>query len=550
MGIQGIGADLRTWTGRIDWKLLVLLVLFLNVKLVIKILALVLVYLLRFHAGFGFRLKGSRLPLFYPLIAGVALLTLLINMPRITPDYVVVFLIGLGCWLLCLLAIHQVKLSVEMHSPATIHRTVLVFFVINTLISACNLLVVMWDAGAVNPYLYQGQYQKYFINTGDYIKGVTFDTSTTNAVLNAMGMLYFLTRKQYAMTLVCMAVLLLTVSNFTNMVLLLVLCCLALFRSTKDQKSIMVVCALLLVVFMARVSPQNMQYTNETFRQPLKEKADPETTPIPITQLPDSLLSPEEQRQKTARLYLDSVSTVYYPKWLENQPDEDKDTPRNAEGRILIPSPDIHSAFYQNRNAPQPQQQALLPFIAQHEPFLPYASKAIPLPALPGKMIAMKQTATFMAHHPGKILTGNGMGNFSSKLAFRATGLGIAGGFPKQYTYIHPDFMANHLDVYLAFFTRLSSQHSLVNTPFSVYGQLISEYGLLGLAVFIGYYLFFFLRRGSRLTYGFPVLLLMMGVLFIDYWFEQLSVLVVFELLLLLNIRETTAHGEEVPPHA
>jgi hypothetical protein len=31
----------------------------------------------------------------------------------------------------------------------------------------------------------------------------------------------------------------------------------------------------------------------------------------------------------------------------------------------------------------------------------------------------------------------------------------------------------------------------------------------------------------------------MMAVLFTDYWFEQLSVMVFFELLLLLNIKET-----------
>jgi len=30
-----------------------------------------------------------------------------------------------------------------------------------------------------------------------------------------------------------------------------------------------------------------------------------------------------------------------------------------------------------------------------------------------------------------------------------------------------------------------------------------------------------------------------MAILFIDYWFEQLSVMVLFELLLLLNIKET-----------
>jgi hypothetical protein len=46
------------------------------------------------------------------------------------------------------------------------------------------------------------------------------------------------------------------------------------------------------------------------------------------------------------------------------------------------------------------------------------------------------------------------------------------------------------------------------------------------------------MRRFRILTYGIPVLILMAGVFFTDYWFEQLSVVVIFELLLLLNIKD------------
>jgi hypothetical protein len=72
-----------------------------------------------------------------------------------------------------------------------------------------------------------------------------------------------------------------------------------------------------------------------------------------------------------------------------------------------------------------------------------------------------------------------------------------------------------------------------------VYDQLVAEYGLIGLAAFMICYLGFFAKHYKHLTYGLPILLLMLAVLFIDYWFEQLSVMVFFELLLLLNIKET-----------
>ena len=43
----------------VDWKLLVFLLLFLNVKLAIKIPAIALIYILQFDFKFGFRFKNG-----------------------------------------------------------------------------------------------------------------------------------------------------------------------------------------------------------------------------------------------------------------------------------------------------------------------------------------------------------------------------------------------------------------------------------------------------------------------------------------------------------
>src|ERR1700712_1889803 len=114
-----------------DWKLLLFLVLFLNVKLAIKIPAIVLIYLFQFNFKFGFSLKNSRLPLFYLLIIAIAFINLLLTGNYSTPNYLVPFFIGIGLWLLCLLAIHQIKLSVDRNDTETLHNTVLAFFIIN-----------------------------------------------------------------------------------------------------------------------------------------------------------------------------------------------------------------------------------------------------------------------------------------------------------------------------------------------------------------------------------------------------------------------------------
>ena len=62
-----------------DWRLLLFLVLFLNVKMAVKVPAIALIYLLQFNFKFGYSLKNSRLPLFYLLAIGIALLNWIIS---------------------------------------------------------------------------------------------------------------------------------------------------------------------------------------------------------------------------------------------------------------------------------------------------------------------------------------------------------------------------------------------------------------------------------------------------------------------------------------
>src|SRR3569833_502793 len=247
------GFDFKKAINSVDWKLLLFLLLFLDVKLAVKIVAIMLIYVLRFDFKFGFSFKNSRLPLFYPLILLIPFVSLVLNKGFANPDYLLVFLMGLGFWLLCILAIHQVKFAVDNNNTDVIHRTILVFFIINVIISFGDYAVIVLETHAINPYRYQGEHQKYFIGTGDYIRGLTFDISTTNAVLNAIGVIYFLARKNNPMVLICMIVLLFTGSNFLNIALTFTLALLFIFNSTRNQKSLILACVMLLVVFMGRI---------------------------------------------------------------------------------------------------------------------------------------------------------------------------------------------------------------------------------------------------------------------------------------------------------
>ena len=537
--------NIRKRAYTIDWRLMAILLLFLNVKLVIKVAAIVLIYISRFDFKFGFRLKHSRLPIFYSGMIAIGTLNWLMSGMITNVNYSLAFLTGVLFWALCILAIHQVKLSVEKNDVAIIHNTIFIFFIINSVFSLFVYLGIIIETGHINPYIYQGDYQKYFIGTGDYIKGTTLDTSTTNAVLNAFGIVYYLLRKKYVMVLLCMGILLLTGSNATNLLLCLVLIYLFIFQTNKDQKSMVMVCLLMLITFLVKVSPQNNKYI-KTLYQRLSTDI-PKEKPVylnttSITEMPDSILNNDQRKEKTAQLYIDSLNRLVAINEIKS-PDSISITSPAVKfiEKPVIPKDSIHTPRFQHIKDTNAIERNLLKFIDESAGEVPIAASKKQSLHLPGKILSIQQTLDYFKLHPFKLITGTGMGNFSSKLAFRVTAMKIAGGYPHQFSYINKDFKSNHLDLYLFYFTNYDDLHSIANSPNSTYDQLLSEYGITGVLCFVICYIYFFMRRLKIRSYGVPLLLLMAGVFLFDYWFEQLSVVVVFELLLFLNIKEEAA---------
>jgi hypothetical protein len=531
---------ISSFINKIDWQLLMFLLCVLQVKLAIKVIAIVLMYFLQPDFKFGFRIKNSRLPFFYPSIIFIALVGLIFNKGLLNIRYDVVFTTGIGFWALSILAVHQVKLLVEKKDLNKIHNTVIAFFILNTTISVINFLMIVWKSGAINPYLYQGEYQKYFMGTGDYIKGITFDTSTTNAVLNAMGIVYFFRKRNVGMILMLMAVLLFTGSNFTCLLLLIILTGLFIFNSDSNKKSVIVVCILMFVIFWGKISPQNNDYVSKMYRKYFPEQS------IIKAELKKPLINLDS---KFSNYNISSVGTADSAKQnsivrqikllrIEDRP-QLKSSLHSGE-RPSIPEPDINTAPYQQRNDTSPVQKNLLSFVEEEKKFLPLASNKDTVLRIPGKIAAFDQTLRFFKSNPDKILLGDGVGNFSSKLAFRTTGLRIAGGYPYKWSYISREFLSNHFDIYLYFFSKQKELHSMVNTPDFVYDQMFSEYGFCGITALVLFYFGFFLKKCNWNANSLPLIVLLAGTFMTDYWFEQLSVIVFFELLMFINIKETS----------
>lgn len=535
------------WTARINWSLLIFLVLVLNVKLVVKVAAIILFALLNRKMFITKQLYRQKFTWFYAamiLIGGLNALLLFSSLPG---NYIFAAATGIAFWFLCLLAGFINYWFTQQTSVDKLHTTITAFFGLNAIVTVFQLLMAIYDSGSTNPFLYQGMNQKYFINTGDMMRGITLDVCTTNALINGFGVVYFLKRNKMLMVLCCMVVLLLTASNFTNLLMIAILLYLLIFQTTANQKSVAVASLVMLTIFLARVSPQNNKYLNEAFEKISGNKTNqgpPITDKRPLIEKPDSLLTPDQQKEKIALLYFDSLLKITNEKRrLENANNIAQAISITGSSKPSLPKADIHSQPYQRIRDTGTGQKELLAYALKTIPAFTTNLETVKSRKMPGKLLALKQTTSFLKQHPLKLLTGAGIANFSSKLAFRATGLKVAGGYPAAFVYVHPDFLDNHLRLYLDYFSKDAELHSFTNSPNSVYDQLLAEYGLIGLACFVIFYLGYFLRKNSRKNYGLPLLLLLLGAFIAEYWFEQLSIVILFELLMLVNKKETAQHA-------
>ncbi len=244
----------------VNWQLLIFLVIVLDVKMMIKIAGLVLFLVLNRNVFLDKNIFRQKFIWFYFSMVIIGLINVLTNVTSLSGNYFVIASTGIVFWLMCVIAGMISYWQVSKTGIKKLHATVTIFFIGNIVVSVIQLLLIMWDSGSFNPYRYQGMHQKYFMGAGDYIRGITFDVSTTNALVSAFGLLYFLSRNNIKLAVLSMLTVLLTASNFTNILLLAAFLFLFLFQTNRNQKSIIIVCSFMLIIFLARVSPQNGSY--------------------------------------------------------------------------------------------------------------------------------------------------------------------------------------------------------------------------------------------------------------------------------------------------
>ncbi len=84
-------------------------------------------------------------------------------------------------------------------------------------------------------------------------------------------------------------------------------------KSNREQKSVIVISIILMIIFYSQISPQNNSYLTETVNKFILHKKDDSPSPanlIPIRDNTRQSLTDESRKEKLAVLYLDSLERI------------------------------------------------------------------------------------------------------------------------------------------------------------------------------------------------------------------------------------------------
>src|SRR3982751_3825713 len=203
---------------KINWRdinipLLVFLVLFLNVKFVVKLIAILALMAYSKNFKLGLAWKNSRLPVFYALLAVIELLKYFLLTRIFTLNYALLFGIGILQWVVALMALHHIKLFVEKDPVEKTHRTIKTFFVLNFLVSLFFLALLIFKPEWLSYWGHGTDASFSSPSAGDTILGISFDSSIVNAAINSLGLIYFVYKKDYLFAFFCIIIISLCTSN-------------------------------------------------------------------------------------------------------------------------------------------------------------------------------------------------------------------------------------------------------------------------------------------------------------------------------------------------
>ena len=555
---------------KVDWPFLLFILGVTYVKFSVKVAAVVLYACYVLYKKYPLK-KPSSLQWFYIIILSIGVLSSYFNDAFYDSRYKFGFTFGVMYWCICLLASYLTYITISLYTKAAFMKLLKSFFTINAVISILTLMILFVQAGFHVPYWYDegGQFG---VSTGDYINGVFNDNSVTNAAINALGALFFLYKREFKWAALCAFVMLLCTSNVTVIFLsTILLVILVTKRDLAIQRNSFWLLMMMLVSYPI-LSPQNLKYIEVVYE---REKKDDYNIGLDKLAKRDIAITPEVQQKDFFKKNINSAFKVadykgvihsykYYP-----------------YKKDIVKPVFLKKEFYANIGKYKMglKQEALINISnelmmlkkesddsrkgndgedVQHSVLNPFSvQKAIgnwyKTPAdnselvgydMPGKVYTNLQTLYFLRSNTTHMLFGAGIGNFSSKLAVKMTGLGLQGSYPEGKVCVSIDFLQYHFYSLMYFLSRHAAEHSVMNLPNSVYNQLGGEYGLLGLLAFLILYVGFIIKKGAKTKLSLYTAALLFMFLGMEYWFELISLTVIFELIFTSEIFAKSEHEQ------
>lgn len=472
---------------KIDIPFLLFLITISSNKIYLKAVALVLIFALRPKFNFFF---NKRLSLFYPIIAIYSVLHFLLFDRNFELNYLLLFTVGIVYWITCYAYMFQTYLFVQDNNLPKVNRTLSVYMLINFSIILYNYMSVCVSAHSLTPFAQEDG--SFGTSAGDYIWGLFGAPSYINSMASSLLALYFLNIKHYRMFLISCFVVFLPFANVITMVFLAVLF-LFIFLRGEAMRRIMIAGAFVMCFLLYYfVSPNNFSYMQKTVKLSLSKNE--EIMPkVELVETKDTTkLKPEPEKVK----YVNDSSA--------------------AKQKVVV----------DNRNAL---------FNKDYSAFKKFYP--INLKTMGGKKIAVMQTLNFLKENPKALIFGAGMGNFSSRLAFQFSGRDSSRIFKRVPKYASGYYYKNHLLVFDAMSGLPPEYHSIKHFPNNFFSQLVGEYGLIGMGLFLVLYLWFFYKRFKNKYFFVVLLICISSFLMLDYLFEFFNVMVIFEIVMYCEIK-------------
>lgn len=518
-------AKLREFVSKdVDLVLLLFLLLVTNYRFSFKILAIVAIYFYRPN----FKFKKSGIVYFYVSFIFLSLFNLLVISGDLSANHTATVLGACLIWLACLLTFHQLQLFVEKNEVRKTVNTLKYLVFINLLFSVVDLIKIMIITQTINPYN-QISPPPYGISSGDLIGGVFGEMHLVNMSISAFLLLFFLYQKNFLLSLLTVIPLLLTGSNLGTLITVMVLFYMLIIKKDLLVKYYILFTLAVIVIFYIKITPDNLSYFSKslnklTHKSTVKqvESFDEEENPVITT-----VKSDEDIKNEKIQNYLfvmsgshlkDTLDSVYFLKQEYLKTEAKKKQKRNDYTHYVKDS---------LQNAKEKDKR-----------FEYGKLRKFDFHKTPGKIISFQQVYDYLFSNWKSFLFGSGPGGFSSRLAFISSGIvddsRILMALP---VYENPDFTRNHKAIFKYLLFLDDKYHSITNLPFSWYNELLGEYGVVGLIIFIVFYLGFLFKRFKLLTFGKVLVALMLTFFLFDYWYERLSVMVLFEIIILLDIK-------------